>query len=61
MFNMTVESFNTFEMSFMGSTLYDDSGDIMIAISNLPSVTSHCAVLIMDIYVAFLSSDTNSE
>ena len=37
---------------FEGATLYDDSVDTVIVISNLPSVTSHCLVLIIDIYFA---------
>ena len=38
---------------FQGATLYDDSVDMVIVMSNLPSVTSHCAVPIIDMYFAF--------
>ena len=46
---------------FQGVTLYNDSVDTTIVISNLQSVTSHCAVLIIDMYVTLSSSDTNSD
>ena len=46
---------------FQGATLYDDSVYTVMAISNLPSVTSHCAVLTIDIYFYFSSLDINSK
>ena len=46
---------------FQGASLYDDSVDALIVISILPSVTSHWAVLIMDMYLALSSSEMNSE
>ena len=45
---------------FQGATLYDDSVE-RVEILKKPSVTSHCAVLFIDIYFAFSSSEMNSE
>ena len=61
MFNEPVQSLLTFEMSLTGRYLYNDSVDMAIVISNLPSVSGHCGVLIIDVYFALSSSDTNSE
>ena len=58
---MSLQSFHAFEISFQGTTLYDNTVDTVQAISSLPSVTNHCAVLTIDIYFAFPSLDMNSE
>ena len=39
----------------------ESAADPPLLPQNLPSVTSHCAVLIIDVYFALCSSDTNSE
>ena len=57
-FNVFISSLHVFKM---GATLYDDSVDMVMEISNLPSVASHCVVLTIDIYFAFSSSDANSQ
>ena len=46
---------------FHGATLYNDSVDMVIVILNPPSVMSHCAVLIIDIYFTLSSPEMNSK
>ena len=61
MFNMSQQSFHAFEILFQGTTLYDNTVDTVQAISSLPSVTNHCAVLTIDIYFAFPLTEFQSK